>query len=69
MIERWQAEAHGVQSSPPPLHVNDTPEERHSHRIVPGTHVAKEMETLMFGSFKEPVRDPVEGNCHLIVCF
>ena len=62
MIETWQNDAQG--GSPPPLHVNDTVEERHSHRIVPGTQVAKEMETLIFGSFKTPVGDDaavVEG--------
>jgi hypothetical protein len=46
VLERWQ----GGEDAPP-LHVNDSAAERHSHRIVSGSQVAKEMETLLFGSF------------------
>lgn len=61
VLERWSAESAGV-TSPPPLHVNDSVQERHQHKIIPGTQVAQELETFMFGSFDAPIgKNTVEG--------
>jgi hypothetical protein len=56
VLERWQDPADA-----PPLHVNDSAAERHSHRIVSGSQVAKEMETLLFGSFADGTPAPAPG--------
>ncbi len=61
VLQSWTDESIGNTATPPPLHVNDSLEERHMQRIVPGLHVAQEIETFMFGSFEAPVGNTVNG--------